>query len=154
MSIGTNQKKVFSNHTVFFSDELRLSSPQFSSCKILYNNQTLYFDIPDQSGTLNNAVNVFPTFYYDNANKLNKVTWEYYSGNTNTIIDGTKILLDVIVQVSATGNAARLYDSKNFEPTIKQDILAIPIDASTIGSINMAYHDIFGNQVVVFYQRK
>ena len=147
----SDSKMLFSQYT-FFSLRMGFNTPQFSSCNILYNNQTLVFDIPDQSGTLSNVVNVFPTFHYDASNKLTKVTWEYYSGNTNSIIDASKIILDVMVQICGTDYSVRLNDSKNYEPGIKQEVLTTPIEISKIGVINMAYNDLFGNHVVVYYR--
>jgi hypothetical protein len=138
----------------FFSVRMGFNTPQFSSCKVLYNNQSLFFDIPDQSGTLSNVVNVFPTFHYDASNKLTKITWEYYSGNTNNIIDASKIILDVMVQICGSDNSVRLNGQNNYVPEIKQEVLTTPIELSKIGVINMAYNDLFGNHVVIYYRRQ
>lgn len=153
LSIGSEPKRISNQFTVY-SVRMSFNTPQFSSCNILYNNQTLVFDIPDQSGTLSNVVNVFPTFHYDTSNKLTKITWEYYSGNTNSIIDVSKIILDVMVQVCGTDYSVRLDEPKNLDPGIKQYVLITPIEIAKIGVINMAYNDLFGNHVVVYYRRQ
>jgi hypothetical protein len=149
-----SEQKFTSNQDTFFNLRMSFGTPQFSSCNILYNNQTLVFDIPDQSGTLSNVVNVFPTFHYDASNKLTKVTWEYYSGSSNSIIDASKIILDVMVQICGTDYSVRLNGQNNYVPGIKQEVLANPIELSKIGVINMAYNDLFGNHIVVYYRHQ
>ncbi len=153
LSKNSDSRSSFSQST-FFSLRMNFTGPQFSSCNVLYNGQTLVFNIPDQSGTLSNVVNVFPTFHYDASNKLTKVTWEYYSGSSNSIIDASAIILDVMVQICGTDYSVRLNETKNYEPGIKQEVLATPIELSKIGVINMAYNDLFGNHVVVYYRRQ
>ena len=149
-----SDSKMVNNQYTFFSLRMGFITPQFSSCKILYNSQSLFFDIPDQSGSLSNVVNVFPTFHYDASNRLTKISWEYYSGSTNSIIDASKIILDVMVQICGTDYSVRLNGQNNYVPEIKQEVLTTPIELSKIGVINMAYNDLFGNHVVVYYRRQ
>lgn len=154
LTMGTNQKKSVYGSTIYFSEMINNYSPTSMTAKISYNNKTLYFDIPDQSGTLNNAVFVFPTLQYNSSNKLTKISWEYYSGLSGAPVDASKIILNVMAQVSATDWNVRLYDSQNYDPEVKQDVLANPIDLSAIGVVNMAYYDIFGNNVVIGYRHQ
>jgi hypothetical protein len=154
LTMGTNQKKSVYGSTIYFSEMINNYSPTSMNAKILYNNKTLYFEIPDQSGTLNNAVFVFPTLQYNSSNKLSKISWEYYSGLTGAPVDASKIILNVMAQVSGTDYSVRLYDSQNYDPEVKQDVLANPIDLSAIGVVNMAYYDIFGNNMVIGYRHQ
>jgi hypothetical protein len=154
LSLGTQQKKSVNGSTIYFSEMISNYNPSSTTAKINYNNQTLYFDIPDQSGTLNNAVFVFPTLQYDSSQKLTKITWEYFSGISGQSVDAGRIILYVMTQVSGTDYNIRLYDSPNYDPKVQEDVLTSPISVSSIGVIGMAYYDIFGNNVVIAYRHQ
>jgi hypothetical protein len=154
LSLGTQQKKSVNGSTIYFSEMISNYNPSSTTAKINYNNQTLYFDIPDQSGTLNNAVFVFPSLQYDSSQKLTKITWEYFSGISGQSVDAGRIILYVMTQVSGTDYNIRLYDSPNYDPKVQEDVLTSPISVSSIGVIGMAYYDIFGNNVVIAYRHQ
>jgi len=129
-----------------------INSQPAASIKVLYKDKTLWFDIPDQSGSLSNAVFVFPTFEY-NSSGLNKISWEYYSGTSGAPVDAEKIILTVGTGVAGGANFnISLYESPNYDPKTKQVILPTPIAPSFISVINMGYNDIFGNSFAIGYK--
>lgn len=148
-SYPTNTKGGNTNHTIYWSEVFPVNSPLNAQCQVLYNNQLLYFDLPTISSTINTSIYIFPTLNYDSSGKLNKVSWEYYSGTTGGQVDATKIITDIIVQFDS--GSSRIYDSSNLGPEHKEAIISNPIVASTITNFHMAYNDIFGNHVVVSY---
>jgi|GEM_PF-2248968 len=95
-----------------------------------------------------------PTLNYDSSSKLNKVTWDYYSGISGEPIDASKIILTVMTQISGLDYNNRLYDSPNYGPDVKENVLTTPISLSSIGVVMMAYNDIFGNSMVIGYNHQ
>jgi len=148
----TAEKKVLPYHTIFWSEIYPISTSLAGQCKVIYKDKPLYFDLPTFSGTLNNLIYVFPTLTYDSSNRLTKVSWKYYLGNTGKEVDATPIITDVMVQIE--GANSRIYDSKNYAPESTEDVLATPLPISSIYTLNLAYNDIFGNHVVMFYRRQ
>jgi hypothetical protein len=148
-SYFTNTKGGGTNHTIYWSEVFPVNTPLNAQCQVLYNNQTLYFDLPTFATTINNFIYVFPTLNYDSSGKLNKVSWEYYSGTTGGQVDATKIITDIIAQFD--GGSSRIYDSSNLGPEKKETTISTPLAASSITNFHIAYNDIFGNHVVVSY---
>ncbi|MBA4408597.1 MAG: hypothetical protein Q8S54_05775 [Bacteroidota bacterium] len=148
----TADKKVLSYNTIFWSEVFPISTYLSGQCKVIYKDKPLYFDLPTFSGSLNNLIYVFPTLTYDSSNRLTKVSWKYYLGNSGKEVDATQILTDIMVQIE--GATSRIYDSKNYGPEFTEDVLATPLPISSINTLNLAYNDIFGNHVVMFYRRQ
>lgn len=148
----TNYKSTHINHTIFWTDIAPVSMPMSGQCKVFYGDQTLYFEIPEFTTSINNLIHVFPTLQYDGGNKLTKVSWDYFAANTGAKIDATRLLTDIIVQIE--GANGRIYDSKNYSPESTEDVLTKSVILSEIQGFNMAYNDIFGNHMVIGYRKQ
>jgi len=147
----SEQKKLLeSGNTIYFSNLINTSIK--GNCEIKYGNKILKFDLPNPFETLNKSVFVIPYLTFKD-NNLIKVNWEYYSGNnTSTPLKNSEnIIFKVMVQIDDL-NYNRLYDSPNYNPYVKEDILNNPINYSNIGTIYIGYYDIFGNNMVISYK--
>ncbi|MCX7985500.1 MAG: hypothetical protein N2662_00985 [Bacteroidales bacterium] len=142
-------------NTIFFSELLDMTKLNNSTCKVLYNNDTLYFDIPNQSSTLNNLTYLYPSFTFNNQKQLTEISWEYYCGNTTTINhEAWRIINNVIIQIGGLNYSNRLYDSPQYTSDVKNTKLPSPIDIDQIGVIYTTYYDNFGNNTVISFKNK
>lgn len=136
--------------------------PPAGQYTVNYKNSILTFDIPDQSSTTSNIVVAVPTVTLNANGTIQKVNWRYALGSgATTSIDPQSIINEVNVQIDGSGTPCssypqegRIYNGDNLPATATEQVLICQnLNWSDVSRMNIAYNDIYGNHIVVTWQK-
>lgn len=149
--VSSKQKKTIpeDGSTMYFSDNIS-AMPQGGITRILYGNDTLYYDVPSQSGTFASMITTHPNFVSNASGSMTEISWTYYKGNTTTIANPENIIYVTQIQVDGE-NFVRLWEDNHINPDKNKITLPSPIPLNSVKVINVGYYNYFGNNVIQGY---
>lgn len=133
-----------------------------------YQGDSLAFDIPDQLAATEEVAVAVPALTLNGDGTIQKLSWTYQLGGGSARIDPRSLIHDLIVQIDGDGSGQacaanggvqpsqgnRVYNSPNFSPDVTEHVLACQnISAAHVSAIYMAYNDLYGNHMVVSWDR-
>ncbi len=127
---------------------------------VSYKTKTLTFNVASEADIVKYLAIPIPTVYLNGNGTINKITWEYKLSDGSSTVDPLAVIGDVFLTVSAdpgnTGNPVyyQLYDSPTLAKTATSHTLTNQSIAwSSVVSIDVSYHDIFGNNVGIGWNK-
>ena len=166
-----NDSRVYATQYLF--DLLSSASyiPAAGIYNVKYGNETLTFNLPDQSYVNSNIVYPYPTISLNNGGTLNKVDWVYRSPAGAVNFDVQFLVDNIMVQIEGTGpnceaipNQNGTYGSGRLPAATTSHILACqdivwgntePMPGSEyVMRLSMTYEDHYGASYVVMYEKE
>ncbi len=120
---------------------------------ISYKNKVLNFNIYNQNNVIKYQAICVPTVSLNQDGTINKINWEYRLSDNSGNIDPKILIKELILQIDKIG-AVRVYNSPKLTALDTEHILTDQtISWILVDRIYMAYNDIFGNHVVVTWDK-
>ncbi len=138
------------NTTVYFSPLITQSLPIGGMYKVDYKSIKLNFEIPDQSSALNNVPVIVPTVSLNTDNSIKTLSWSFINPNGMGTIDPTSFA--TVVNFGIESNQTN-FESPNIDVNNNQFNLTQSINWSSVTRIWIAYHDLFDNHYIFFYDK-
>lgn len=155
ISVYCKEKKTLpeDGSTMYFSGNI-ITMPESGVTKIIYGNDTLYYDVPaaNQAMTLDNMISLHPNFTVTSGN-LTEISWNYYKGNTSTIVNPENIIYVTQVQVAGQ-DYSNIWENNQISPDKNKVVLPTPIEYSKVRAYFIGYYNHFGNNVITGYWPK
>jgi hypothetical protein len=120
---------------------------------ISYKTKTLSFNLPDQSNIIKYQAICVPTITLNQDGTINKINWEYKLSDGSGNVDPRALISELTIEIDKTG-FIRVYDSPKLTSKETEHILTNQeILWNNVTRIYMAYNDVFGNHIVVTWDK-
>lgn len=138
--------------------------PPSGEYKVTYGAKTLTFNLADQSSVPSKILLAVPTVTVS-GEIVQKISWVYKRGDGSDLtIDPATIMTDILFAIDGTGSPYetypqqnRIFNSYNLPPSTTESTIpnsqSWSLQWSNVTSIMMAYNDLYGNHVVVSWDK-